>query len=124
MKTQKWLVLFLTFAIMVSSFSLVASATQTGTIKESTLWFSEDGERVADENLIYHLENGHPAVCRGAVCCDAMHKVTYISEEHTYSYPLPSTCIYDKFRIVYCTNCETVWSRTFIGQYTHTHTKD
>ena len=105
------------------SVSLVVSADEVETKVVEHFWYDENGGMISDPDTISMLESAQLIKQRGEVCCslETMHKVTAYTEEHTYAGTLPAPCVYDKFKIVFCDYCYTVWSRTYVGQYTHTH---
>lgn len=102
---------------------IVVSADEVETRVKERFWYDENGRMISDLNIISMLESAQLITQRGEVCCslETMHKVTAYTEEHTYAGTPPAPCVYDKFKIVVCDYCYTVWSRTYVGQYTHTH---
>lgn len=87
----------------------------------NTQWYDESGNRVREEKLIAQLENRASVIMRAPACCMNPAIEIYYREEHLYERPLPSPCVYYKYRTTYCANCELVISDVYIGQYTHTH---
>lgn len=93
------------------------------TTKKEIYWYDDEGKMIEDEELLSNLNKAQTVEQRGAFCCspDTMHKVVTYTEEHTYVEPLPSWCVYDRFKIVVCDHCYAVWSRTYEGRFNHIH---
>lgn len=113
--------LLLATIIMVTMMLVPVLATTENMTYKQTYWFDESGNMISDEQLIDKLENASVQMSRGYVCCKNQKLETYYNEDHMYQRPLPSLCVYYKYRIIYCAGCNVTLSNVKIGEYTHTH---
>lgn len=119
--------LFTIVSLVTTTLILPTFAFENDTTKfncsTETMWFDDNGNSIDNAILISKLENGSTIMPVGYVCCTNQKIETYYREEHLYEMPLPSLCVYNKYRTTYCANCDLVISDVLIGSYTHTHQK-
>lgn len=100
----------------------VLAAAEETTHHHSVSWFDDNGNEITDTQLIDKLENAAHISARGYVCCKNQQLEYYNREEHMYQMPLPSFCLYYRYRMTYCAGCDLILSDVKTGQFTHTHT--
>ena len=90
------------------------------------LVYDSEGNRVEDARILQLLEESESdfSIARGSVvqtCCDRPSFMTLYKEWHFYQLPTPSSCTYERVEVVMCKNCESVYSKTSLGFFDHTH---
>lgn len=121
-------VLLLTCSLFSTLFSTTAFAAATNTAETSSsntilerIVYDEEGNIVDNSILSKNFRSVDTPLPRGAVCCSNVNKKTWYDEQHVYSPPTPAWCVYDRYKIVQCTNCGIVHSYDYVGQYSHVH---
>ena len=90
------------------------------------LVYDNEGKRVEDARILQLLEESESdfSIARGPViqtCCDSPSYETLYQEWHFYQPPTPASCTYERIEAVVCRNCSSIYSKTSLGTFEHTH---
>ena len=113
---------FTAICILTAIFPMFASASEISPSQNTyTLWFDVDDNPIIDAEKIEELNNLRNTNARAYVCCSNQRQRIYYYEEHFYDPPTPASCTYNRYREIFCDNCDKLLSDTFIGTYSHVH---
>lgn len=117
-------VTFLTIMSLCLAFLLpmFATAAEVDFVQyHEVIWYDSDGNVIIDDEQIDKLQSIQNTSSRAVVCCSNQDPVTYYFEEHFYEPPVPAWCTYNRYREIFCNNCNMRISETLIGTYSHVH---